>query len=592
VVAVAIACAVLVAWYGRRMVVASATVSGSVVTARDAAGREVWARDFAPKTPSAFAADIVGNGESEVVVGLFAENGQPSAAQDLLVFGGRGEQFTAIASADRLLAWPYDSFSDVIAGAQPYAVDLDGDHRPELAWITHHRWMYPAVVGAWNPRAGLRPGPLLINSGHLDALLVADLDGDGSNELVLKGQNNPLGYQVVVAVVKPRRAPRDIYASSASPDLVSAWESGVRGGRQAVVSYTPLGPRDGEDVLLDASAAGVSLRVRGEAVRLDADGNPAGSLLFGRGRQPRQKLWDDLTRLCRVLESGRDSERIGALRAAHSAVLTEAPMRLAADLLLARSLAIGGDHRAAIELLRGAVADLPDDRDLRLRLGEQLGIAGERRAAMTALERASQVGTAGRSPFDAELAWLTVAAIETDVGESQGAFAAIRSAVSADDPARVGENSEYLALLAFCRGDWGNGALRAGKVDPVLEFAAVLRAWAELERGGDATRAANAAETLASNPEIRDLSRILQAHALVRIGRPDDARTLAAKAVESLALGSQTDFRALVWLALGHWVAGEAAAALGDQQGAAAEYSDAAAIAPKCWFGRPPHGQR
>ena len=46
--------------------------------------------------------------------------------------------------------------------------------------------------------------------------------------------------------------------------------------------------------------------------------------------------------------------------------------------------------------------------------------------------------------------------------------------------------------------------------------------------------------------------------------------------------------QAEVWLALAHHVSGEVAGALGDAGAAAEHYRQAARIAPRCWFGRPP----
>ena len=581
--------AALAARYARRTVPAGVTVTGSTVSARDGRARILWEKSFTGHDPSALVADVIGDSAPEVVIGLNTAGGQPSAFKDLVVLDGAGRQQAGFASAATLLAPPYDTFSDLIDGARPYVADLDGDGRPELLWSTSHRLWYPTVIGAWNPRAGIAPSALLVNSGHVHTVRAADLDGDGAEELVVIGQNNPLGWQLAIAILKPRRGPNNSYGGGGSPDLLQHWRSGLFSGGSALVSYTPLGPRGGGDLLVDANRSGLTLQAFGKALRLDTAANPEGSPLFGKGPGPRKALWDELTLLCQELEAGRARERITRVRALHTEALSEAPMRLATDLLLARSLALGGDSARAIEVLRSGLAEMPDDRDLRLRLGEQLAIAGERRAAMAELGRAVQVHTVGRNPYDAEVAWMVIAAIEADATEMERVHAILRAANS-DGPGNVARSRAPSGLWAFFRGEWRNDALRSIGEPVDMPFVTVIAQWAELERGADPAAVATTAAALAVNPEARDVARLLGAHALVRAGRVAEAQPQVVSALEALSRKSRVDVLALAWLALAHHVSGEVADALGDPQSAAEHYRQAARIAPKCWFGRRPYG--
>jgi serine/threonine-protein kinase len=575
----------LVAGLAPRAQLASVTVTAGTVTARDGAGRALWERPYSADT-AALVADVLGDREPEVVVSL-GDAGRPSSALDLLVLDGHGSQQAALASAASLLAPPFDVFSDRLDPPKVSALDLDWDGRPELVWTTSHQIWYPTVVGIWNPRAGLKPSVVLVNSGRLDAIRAADLDGDGQPELVVAGINNPLGWQQVIAVVKLQRTPVGTYGGGASPDLLSQWTTGMLAG-SPVVAYTLVGTRRGGNLLVDASRTGITVEVRGEKVRLDPDGNPAESPQYGRGPGPRRAFWNDLAVRCLEIEAGRGKADLGSLDARHSDVLREPPMRLAAYLLLARSLANGGDHAGAVSLLRAALAASPGDLTLLLRLGEQIAIGGDYGAATAELERASQVQVEGRSPFDAQVAWGAVASLAADERELARVLAFWRAGNTRDERG-VARAFCLEALWAFCRGRWDDASLRPAPATPDLPWVEVLRQWAALERTG-AVAIPGGVAALASNPEIRSLARLVEARTLLRTGRAGEARARAADARDELLRQSRTDVLALAWLALAHRVSGEAALAVGAAAEAAEHFRAAARIAPRCWFGRPPPG--
>jgi serine/threonine-protein kinase len=573
--------------HGRRPVLAGITVTGKTVTVRAASGAELWSREF-PEPPDAVLADILGDAAPEVAVGTGLA-GRPASDVDLLVLDDHGVQQAAWPSAAELVAPPYDAFVDRLNRPRLFALDLDRDDRPELVWSTSHQMWYPTLVGAWNPRAGMRPGAVLLHSGHVDAVVPADVDGDGAIELVVAAVNNPLGWQHAVAIVELRRNASSQYDIGVSPDLVFRWSTNLVAG-STVAAYTVLGPRGGGNRLLRAGPDGITAEVRGRPVRLDGAGNPEGSALYGRGPQLRREFWNDLAKQCQEIEAGRPAGGLPLLAARYGDVLQEAPMRLAAVLLLARSLAASGDHAGAMELLRSALAEMPDDLDLRLRLGEQLAIAGEYRAAVAELTRAAQVHTIGRSPFDAVTVWAMVASLDGDAAEIEKAVR-FWLATNGEHTTGVLRVACLQSLWAFCRGAWEDASLRAAAPAPDMPYVEVARLWATLARGADPRACAEQAAVLAANPEVRELARALEARAWLVAGDTAAARARLEGVVDVLTKRARTDVLALAWLAVAHRVSGEVAEAMGERRVAAEHYRRAAHVAPRCWFGGAPKAE-
>jgi hypothetical protein len=206
---------------------------------------------------------------------------------------------------------------------------------------------------------------------------------------------------------------------------------------------------------------------------------------------------------------------------------------------------------------------------------------------MAELAGATRVQTVGRNPFDAEVAWTTVAALEDDAEEYRKALDFV-GAANSNGPLGGSRASCFVALWAFMRGEWNDPSLRPDYPCVAEPFVAVLQAWGALERGGDPGAAVATARSLAADPEMRLLAAVLEGHALVRAGRVTEAVGSGASAIDSLMRGSRTDVLALAWLALAYRVNGEIADALGDRRAADQHYRRAAVISPKCWFGRPP----
>jgi len=587
----ALAVALLALW--SRGEVASVTVAADTVSALTRNGKVLWSRRFEGAEPRALVADVIGDREPEVVVGVVRPDGHVSSTNDLFVFDRTGDEKLALASGRGVLDKSFGDVSDIVSGPVPFAFDLDGDGRPEIIWKNQHRFWFPSIVGVWSPRSSSPARAILANSGHVQQVRSADLDGDGRGELIVLATNNPLGAHDCLVVLKDTAARFDQAAGGDSPDLLLGWNGLANSASRSVVSYTLLGASGAANEIVSAGRGGIVVRSRGDQItRFDSNGNLQSSPLFGKGPAPRQRFWDELVVLCLGLETGsQEPAGVAALRERHADVMAEPAMRLATALLAARSLAIGGQHRAAISVLAGEAAVQPGERDLALRLGEQLAIAGDYDRAMAELQRAASSNTVGRDPFDAIVAQNYLASVRDDSEGRDRALASQRGYyVNGEVGRKLG--TDLNSIWAFCRGDWASAALGADKHSALLPAVDVLREWANLERGGDPATIAAHAEDLAGDPEARDLARLLRAHALVRAGRSDDARASAAAAAEALVRKSRTDVSAYVLLALAHWVEAEIAHSLGDGRAAKEHLSQAATIAPGCWFGRPPGSQR
>ena len=567
----------------KRPVPAAVRVSGSRVVASDASGNDLWSRDFPGEQPFPVVGDFLGGRGPQVVVGA-GRPGRPAAERDLMVLSADGRERERVASVGGVFRTYFPDLADRAGPCFPSAIDLDGDRRPELVWITLHQVWYPSVLGAWNPHAGLLPGPLLINSGTIHSVDGADLDGDGRNELIVLGIDNPIGWQPFVAVVKAQATEAGAYAFGVSPDQIERW---ARNDSRAVVAYTPLGSAVGRIRLVSAGSAGIVVDVDGRRVPLDPQGNPEGSPLFGAGGGARNRVWSELSTVCLDVASGEVDplEPIASFRVRNRVALEEPPMRRAAALLLARALGTAGRHAAAVELLRRELAESPADADLLLRLGEQLAVSGDRNGAVAAFERGCRVHRSGRDPLDAATAGGELASLAGDAG----AFETInRLWLIAAPDAEGSVRRELTTFWMFCRGKWGDRTLDPRKAEPMLPVGAVLRVWAQLERGAAPAAVADEAESMSAEPELRDAARLLVAAALQKGGRPEQARAPAEQALAELRRRARLSVEALCLVGLAERVDGDIAAALGDREAASRHWAASAREAPAAWFGGAP----
>ncbi|MBP1619819.1 MAG: Tetratricopeptide repeat, partial [Acidobacteria bacterium] len=463
--------------------------------------------------------------------------GFPAGTENIVVFDEAGREQTRFAGVPSSVGALFPDLAPRFVSPVLSAADLDGDGRDELFWRSLHGPWYPSVVGVWAPGYEGDALRYLANSGSLNRVEAADLDGDGVRELVALGVNNPIGYQVVLAIARIRV--REWATESvlfASPDHVSQWHAGR--GDSGFVSYVPLGGH--EPVQLSRlGGGGIELEIGSRTVRLDTSGNPAGSPLSGSGPAPRSAAWNDVAAACVEVEGGTaGAAAFEPVFVRHAAAFAEAPMDLAARLLAARSLARAGRHAEAIGLLRRAAERHPDDSDVWLRLGEQLGISDDLRGAVEALREAARPRVAGRRQLDAVVDLVLLASLHGDA-------ALLDSAIATWTASETFTHLETLplafrAVADFCRGEFTSSALDDAPTDILLPLAAVLRAWSALERGADPKFVIRNANAWLDDPESREPARLLVAVARLRLGEAVEAAEMASSALAVLEPRART----------------------------------------------------
>ncbi len=554
----------------------SAAIVGHEIVASDRLGRELWRRTFDWEPYSIVTGDFVGSDDNEVAVVVSASDiggGRPRTA--IVVLDAAGRELTRIdrqTVRDTALPYYYPQLSSDWVFRELYALDLDGDGGDELVWTRTHADWYPTLVGAWWGRQAGRVEKLLVNSGRVNSLRPADLDGDGARELVVSALNNPIGYQDVIAVVESG-------AESTSPDLLMP-ELYI-----AMRSYVPLGQAAVLTEIADASPDGILLRRRQQLLRLTASGSRAdrdapldGTDWMG--------FWRDLTVLCRDVSLRPDTLADGRrlFTSVHASALREPGARLASNLLIARSLAQVGAHAPAIALLREAAERDPQHGDLWLRLGEQLLITGQRDAGRRALVRSLTGRGEGRNAFDATLLLELDAAL-------QGARA---PSPEAPDPGPAFDSTSFreriTAKLApvrpFLQADWSDPVFDTVDDDRIFKGMAVMRLWARWQRGESTAAVAVASQQLEDDPETADQARLLRALCLLDEHRTVEARALARESLQRLDRRGQESYEAFFWVPLAEWVYATTLEASERTAEVRSHLERAADLAPDTWFGR------
>jgi hypothetical protein len=369
-----------------------------------------------------------------------------------------------------------------------------------------------------------------------------------------------------------------------SPDIgaFSQARTSVPGGCS---TYTPLG--SGVQVIDPplVTENRIELLVDGELRRFDLWGNPEGAPTFGSGGEAREAFWDDLALTAAKL---RLSTRVdppftmARLRADHPEVLAEQSMGVAAILVAARALASGAHRENAISVLRDGVDRYPDETDLRLRLGEQLLIAGERAEGRRWVAESIAVGSSGRAHTDLIFMMILDAAVHGDrlAYDETRRFAGNLAASS---------NNEVVGFLdiawLFFQGRWSDPRLVDTDPGWVHLWLQLVQAWARFEATGQPAPALGVAAELATLTETRDLARLLEARVHLATGDVTTASELAEGALNNLSMECRVDFEACAWVPLAEWVLGQALSSIGGREDEARTVlARAADRAPGTWI--------
>jgi hypothetical protein len=560
-------------------------VDGATVVARSTAGRALWHRTLDVTGVSAAVGNVLPAPGSEVVTVEVTRRPGGLSTTELAVRDRRGEVVKRDRAVQHLVATRYEDFSDSFtANIGARLADVDGDGLDDVLLPLAHLPFYPAAVVFWRP-AGDRPSkPLLVNSGHVSDLRVADLDGDGRPELVVTGYNNVLGFQSFAAVVSLLgRAFDDIASSPGSPDLALLASSGA-GDRDPPRAYTLLGEARGTPAIEAADRSGIRVRSGETTFRLDVDGNPEGSRLWGRGGDERQAFWIDCrdTQFQLTRSASIAGELVDRFAARHPVLWDELAGRDAAVILFARALGDAGYPAIGADVLERADRGPVTNRRVWRQRSELLLLAGRRAEAAALLDAAIAGADRGALPLD-ELSVLALAAAANGNREvfdrAERLWLTVHGAVA-----------ETLVSLepirAFFEGRWSAAHPSGVAWADAYAHWQVLLEWALVEDGAPAAAVLETLAPAAGLPEARPLGVLVRARTLMRAGDPRAAADLALQAVLDLETRSRRSYEAFLWQGLAHWVRGAALNEAGNQAAARADLEVAAQRLPATWFGR------
>jgi len=585
--------AVLVAgWIIKRVEVSPldrVEIEGDMVVARAADNEALWSAERPDERPIAVVDDFVGDHRPEVAIGWSPAdtNTDPNTGVVIELRSDRGEVLRTFDSS----TVPNSLFPAVAPLwflREVEVADVLGDGA-DLVWgLVNSRW-YSAVIGVTSFRSPTdRPVVLFANSGHSQHVRAADLDGDGTDEIVAVAINNPIGFQrVLITFGATSRLTGESCSRMSSPDI-DAFTQARTSVPAGCMSYTPLG--SGVQVV-DApvfTGDGIEMRVDGELRRFDPWGNPQGAPTFGSGGQARESFWRDLALTAAKL---RLSVRVdppftmARLRADHPEILAEPPMEVAAILVAARALASGEHTENAVSLLRDGVDRYPDQTDFRLRLGEQLLISGKRAEGRRWVADSIAVGSSGRAHTDLIFMLILDAAVHGDreAYDETRRFAGNLTASSNNEVTRFLD----IAWLFF-QGQWSDPRLVDADPGWVHLWLRLVQAWARFEATSEPGPALAVAGELADLSETRNLAHLLEARVRLEQRSAESAAQLADGALQSLTMECRVDYEACAWMPLAEWVLGrslESVNGRGDE--ARALLADAAEHAPSTWIASP-----
>jgi len=416
------------------------------------------------------------------------------------------------------------------------AVDADGDGDDELVVTLAHAELYPGILILVDPDAGTSE-PLYVSSGQASLAGFVDVDGDGRREILAVGTANRLGNYVAVAAIRlgapggSLGADRRSRSPATTPDLPYSAITGRR------LAWFTLGPpfrgREREPLVVDPVRR--TLRITGFSaapfeLRFDGSVEGSSSRLGSAGRlAAREEAWRFLERATRRAESGDPaggaslaSEAAERLRpSADPFVLewaqrSEARYRIAAGETeagerLYRELARTASGVAALAFEAGRALHLAGRPDRALPWYERTALAREAIAERwivleSLLDSVLALGEVGR--LDEASALAERADVEAPARESVRRFALWRSGRPLAPP--VGPRPRV-------------GLLRYWSLEEDLASGVPPRTVLERARGEDGASGA-----------VASLVRLVEAEALLRLGRPVEALPVARETFDAL----------------------------------------------------------
>ncbi len=453
-------------------------------------------------------------------------------------------------------AVPFPGFANTFIPGTVFAFDVEGDGVDEVAVTLAHIPQFPSATWVCDLAHG-RILAAFYGSGHHYAKAAADVDGDGRKELFLAGYNNRMGYSGAVAAL---RVPKDGSVAGANAQLPSAespdrasWE----GGSPLLAWYAlvPVSAVSGNgQVFLDVSGGVLAVGpFRPRRVELGLDGFPSGAREAGevsRRTLARQEAYVHLRETERLRGAGflkdglAESERaIESARAAGDVPLAQWTLRVRA-----RTLLDAGRPAEADSAWTASFERTDEQAPLALEAGRAFHLKGELDRAIAWYRRGlgarGERARLGHHPRDLLLGQVLA------LGET-GRWDDASAEIDRFEAAYPDQGYDAAPVRAFV--SWRCGR----RPSPFAELPSTIglyRYWRlETRRilGEDPAALLVEAERLGREAlEVAPLVDSLRAELLVTLGRGEESRTLAGKALDAGQRVAATDMEIRAHLGL------------------------------------------
>lgn len=558
----------------------SILAQGNELIARNSEGREIWRRTMRAQVSEIVRSNTFPSSGLEANIVEF-DDGPDSASASLVCLDAHGEELNRTALSGHQVLASMKGFSNRFEASIAATRDLDGDGYDELVWVMWHRVYYPSALGIWSPAHNSNQ-TLMINSGHIRSVTVAQLDDDPDLEIVATGLSNPLGEQLIAAIFgQDGKSWSSRFSTSFAPDLLKPMNHQIT-GNSPLRAFVPLGEYSGEPTIRRADSLGIRITTEGgNEYLLDRDGNPLSSALAGTGPNKRKHYWHDIVVDSAQLESGSRSisEVITQLRQDNKEAWSEQPTRDAGYLALACGLALANKQLAAADLLTRLDRGDATPRRVHRQIGNLLLVAGQQTRARRALEYSLRIGGPGLPSIDSVIP-LAVDAAAT--GNKRGFEQALMQLSSSLDIGGEDARENIESFVAFLQGDW---SVPRESPDPRFQsglYPKLLCRWARMEKD---RQPQGLWDVVIQSGVEQDIADIVRARSLYLQHDIDGAWGTIRPCLSHLEFRARKNYLDAVWYALANWVAGNILAER-DPELAIQCFDVTIRYLPETWFGK------
>lgn len=518
------------------------------VQALDGKGRVLWRRpDTAAGRQIALARLADGETGAIAVTGGTGVAGKTLVVLDGLTGRPLAEMALPDPAGDREGVWAFPGLSSTFAVGVVLPFDADGDAVDEVAVSLVHVPLWAGATYVCDP-ARRRVVGAFYGSGHHYARAAADVDGDGRKELILAGFNNRMGYSGAVAAL---RVPGETEGGRASQGLPfgESPDRPVWRDEESLLAWYALVPGavfDGNEGSV-VEAAGGSLRVGAYGPRrleLALDGFPRGTRGPGESKRragAREEAYRLLREGVRLRGAGLARDALAeverALEKARAA--GDAPLVQWIARARARALLDAGQPEEAETAWGASFERSEEPAPIALEAGRAFHLRGELARAVAWYRR----GLTGRGDrariglFPRDLLVGVLLALG-EAGRWDDAAAEV-DRFEAAYPDRVRDVAAARAFVA-----WRSGRKPARYADGVADIG-LFRYWGlEARRASGETAGSLLADVERVGreaPDVAPLFASLRAELLAALGRKDEARALAAEALDGARDLAATD---------------------------------------------------